>query len=122
MGIQKESTLHLVLRLRGGVIMLETLQDFDEQIKKEKLTIVDFTAAWCGPCQGIAPKFEEFSKEFTEIDFVKVDVDENGDAADKAAISNLPTFQFYKGGNMVFEVKGASEEKLKEAILEYKDK
>ena len=62
--IQKESTLHLVLRLRGGVKQLKTKAEFDAELAAAggKLVVVDFTATWCGPCQMIAPLFGELSR------------------------------------------------------------
>jgi len=118
--IQKESTLHLVLRLRGGVNMLATKADFDKAIAEDKLTVVDFTASWCGPCQRIAPVFAKLAEELPDIQFVKVDVDENEETAAACGIQAMPTFQFYKKGEKVFEFSGASEEKIREAIEKHK--
>jgi len=118
--IQKESTLHLVLRLRGGVNMLKTEAEFDTAIKSGKLVVVDFTASWCGPCQAIAPVFEKLAAEMTDVDFVKVDVDENEEVAQKCGIQAMPTFQFYKDGNKVHEFSGANEDKIRQAIAAHK--
>merc|ERR1712146_233266 len=118
--IQKESTLHLVLRLRGGVKMLNTKDEFDEAIKSDKLVVVDFTASWCGPCQRIAPIFAKMAEEMADVEFVKVDVDDNEDTAQACGIQAMPTFQFYKNGVKVHEFSGASEEKIKAAIAEHK--
>ena len=60
-----------------------------------KLTVVDFTASWCGPCQMIAPVYEKMSKKYTDVDFVKVDVDENEETAEKCEVEAMPTFIFY---------------------------
>merc|ERR1712167_314548 len=107
--IQKESTLHLVLRLRGGVKQLATLEAFDAALKDagDKLVVVDFTATWCGPCQRIAPVFVKLAEEMPEIVFIKVDVDENEEVAAKCNIQCMPTFQFYKNGDKVHEFSGA---------------
>ena len=82
--------------------------------------VVDFTASWCGPCQRIAPVFVKLAEEMTDVVFVKVDVDENAEVAEECGIQSMPTFQFYKSGQMVHEFSGASEDKIKEAIAQFK--
>merc|ERR1712224_407561 len=118
--IQKESTLHLVLRLRGGVAMIGTKDEFDKTIAGDKLVVVAFTASWCGPCQRIAPIFAKLAKEMPDVVFVKVDVDDNEETAAACGIQAMPTFQFYKSGAKVHEFSGASEAKIKEAIAKFK--
>merc|ERR1712159_31180 len=120
--IQKESTLHLVLRLRGGVTQLNTKAEFDNAIAEagSTLVVVDFTASWCGPCQRIAPYFVQLAAEMPDVKFVKVHVDENSETAEACGIQAMPTFQFYKNGEKVHEFSGASEEKIKQAIEAHK--
>merc|ERR1711924_271331 len=95
--IQKESTLHLVLRLRGGVKQLKTKAEFDAALAAAggKLVVVDFTATWCGPCQMIAPLFGELAEKNPDVVFVKVDVDENQETAAACGINyaDLPVLQ-----------------------------
>jgi len=112
--IQKESTLHLVLRLRGGVKQLKTKAEFDAELAAAggKLVVVDFTATWCGPCQMIAPLFGELSEKNPDVVFVKVDVDENQETAAACGINCMPTFQFYKNGAKAFEMQGADPNQL----------
>jgi len=97
---------------------LKTKDDFDKALKDagDKLVVVDFTASWCGPCKMIGPKFEAMSKEFTSVQFYKVDVDENSDTSEAEGISAMPTFKCYKKGKKVDELTGASEEKLRAMI------
>lgn len=74
----------------------------------------------CGPCQSIAPIFVELSESNPDVEFVKVDVDESEDVAAHCNISAMPTFQFYKDGAKVEELRGASASQLKQLIAKHK--
>ncbi|XP_078488240.1 thioredoxin-2 [Ciona intestinalis] len=83
-----------------------------------KLVLVDFHAVWCGPCKMIAPAVKELANAHADkLVVLKVDVDEAADVAEKAEISAMPTFIFYKGGKPVATFKGANKEKLAEMTL-----
>ena len=100
---------------------VKTLEEFEALLKDEtKLIVVDFTASWCGPCQMIKPHFEKMSEDYTDVVFIKVDVDENADTAEKAGISCMPTFHFYKGGAKVEEMQGANVDGLKSHVEKLK--
>lgn len=59
-------------------------------------SVLYFTAKWCPPCRRIGPFFAELSEETPSVTFGKVDIDENGDAAQMAGIMSVPTFKFFK--------------------------
>jgi thioredoxin 1 len=93
---------------------LKTLEEFENFIKSDKLTIVDFWATWCGPCIKIAPWLKEQAEkdEHKDIQFGKVDVDDNAQASEKAEISCMPTFKIYKAGKLINTIEGADKEEL----------
>lgn len=95
---------------------IKDLAGFEAEIAKEQLTIVDFTATWCGPCQRIKPIFEKMAEENPEVNFIKVDVDENSEASEKAGVSCMPTFHFYKKGVQYDELEGADADAIKEKM------
>ena len=100
---------------------IRSLSQFNK-LKTNPLLIIDFYATWCGPCKAISPVFETLSKQHessTSIVFAKVDVDKAKDVAQACAISAMPTFQFFKGGKQVDEVKGADVQQLTTKIGYY---
>jgi thioredoxin 1 len=79
-----------------------------EALKSEIPVVVDFWAAWCGPCRMIAPIIEELSGEFQgKVKIGKLDVDENQGVAIKYGVRSIPTVLFLKGGQVVDTVIGA---------------
>uniref|UniRef100_A0A194AK15 Thioredoxin n=1 Tax=Pinctada fucata TaxID=50426 RepID=A0A194AK15_PINFU len=100
------------------VTLVKTKEEFDGKLKEKPLALVDFYADWCGPCRMIAPKIEEFAKEFTNVTFLKVNVDESSEISEEYEISAMPTFKLFREGKVVKEVVGASEAKIKEALEE----
>ena len=100
----------------------KTKEEFDTCLKEagDRLVVVDFYATWCGPCKMISPRVEAFSNEYTNVVFLKVDVDQNEDTAADCEISAMPTFLFFKNGAKKETVVGADERKLKAKIEELK--
>ena len=73
-------------------------ENFNELIKKK--TVVDFYATWCGPCKMLGPVFEEVSEE-SEIEFVKVDIDNHEDLCKEYKVMSVPTLILFEDGKEV---------------------
>ena len=80
--------------------------EFDALIADGKTVLVDFFATWCGPCKMLAPVLEEVAPEYPEIEFVKVDVDECGDLAQRFGVSVIPTLFVVRGNETLATTKG----------------
>ncbi|MFQ3573724.1 MAG: thioredoxin [Thermodesulfovibrionales bacterium] len=79
-----------------------------EVIGSKGLTVVDFWAAWCGPCKIIAPTIEELAKEYAgKVKIGKLNTDENNDVASKYKIMGIPTIIFFKDGKEIDKIVGA---------------
>lgn len=79
-----------------------------EAIKSELPVVVDFWAAWCGPCRMIAPIIEELASEFEgKAKIGKLDVDSNQQTAIKYGVRSIPTVLILKGGEVVDTIIGA---------------
>lgn len=114
-------------RLAKLVKQIDEVDEFNKLVedeRKDKLTVVDFYATWCGPCIQFAPTFckmaDEYEKDSTkDVKFVKIDCDINTAAKTKAEIKCFPTFKLYKGGKIVDTLEGASKPKLEEMIQKH---
>jgi thioredoxin 1 len=76
-------------------------------IKGDDLVIVDFWAAWCGPCKMLAPNLEKLADQFGgKVRIAKLDVDAHPHAATKYQVKGIPTLIFFKSGAIVHQMVG----------------
>ena len=81
--------------------MVKNLKDseFDSFVKgSQKIVIVDFWAEWCGPCRQIGPIIEELSTEMSNVEFTKVNIDENPETPSKYGVRGIPTLILFENG------------------------
>ena len=109
--------------------MIEFTEDDDivkvllENMEKSVLSLLYFTASWCGPCQKIKPFLEKLSDKLKEngeynIEFYKIDIDKNEDFCNKCNIKSVPTFFIMNGKDLLSSLNGANKMKLSEIIVE----
>ena len=78
-------------------------------LQSDKPVLVDFWAAWCGPCRMVGPIIDELSNEYDgKAVVVKVDVDNNQEFAAKYGVRNIPTVLLFKNGELVDRKVGVS--------------
>src|SRR5262249_41127914 len=78
-----------------------------ETIEKDGIVLVDWWAAWCGPCRMFAPVFEAASVTHSDITFAKIDTEAEQALSAAAQISSIPTLMAFRDGILVFSQPGA---------------
>ena len=92
-----------------------TAENFEAEVMNSEIPVlVDFWAAWCGPCQMIGPVIEEIAGEVTDAKICKVDVDAQPELARQYKVLSIPTLMVFKNGELAKRETGA---KPKEEIL-----
>ncbi len=86
-----------------------TTTDFDQEVLQSEVPVlVDFWAAWCGPCRAIAPHVDAVAEEYAgKAKVVKLNVDDAPEIAGRYGVQSIPTLIVFKGGQKVGEMVGA---------------
>ena len=100
-------------------MLTELEQDnLDTIVSENDITIVQYSAGWCGNCRLIKPKFKRFSGEYENAKFIVADAEQFPESRKLAQVNNLPTFAAFKGGKLVNQIQTNKAENLKEFIDE----
>jgi thioredoxin len=84
-------------------VTADKVKELQSQGKK---VLVDFFAEWCGPCKQLIPRLEKLQNEYSDVVFVKVDVDSNQDYALELGVRGVPTVMIYNGETQVDRTSG----------------
>ena len=95
-----------------------TKTTFEPTVSNDGIVLVDFWAAWCGPCRAFAPVFEAAAAKHSDIVFGKVDTEAEQQLAGAANITSIPTLMAFRDGILVFSQPGALPPQALEQVIQ----
>lgn len=100
-------------------VLTLTKDNFEKEVlQSDKPVLVDFWAAWCGPCRMVAPVVDQIASEYAgKVKVGKINVDEQGELSEKYRIMSIPTLIVFKNGNIAESVMGARSKEALAGIL-----
>lgn len=105
--------------MSGNGIVELTDANFDQQVlQSEQPVMVDFWAAWCGPCKALAPLVDELATAYSgRVKVGKMDVDRNAATPQRYGVRGIPTLLIFKGGKVAEQIVGyVAKERIQQAL------
>ena len=94
-----------------------TADTFEQTVTGEGIVLVDWWAAWCGPCRMFAPVFEKASETHPDVVFAKVDTEAERELSGAAGITSIPTLMIFRDGVPLFSQPGALQANQLEQVI-----
>ena len=99
-----------------------TQENFEETVTSNDIVLIDFWAAWCGPCRSFAPTYEKVAEQYRDIVFAKVDTEAEQGLAASFNIMSIPTLMVIRENVVLFSQAGAlTEHTLREVVEMVRD-
>jgi thioredoxin 1 len=95
-----------------------TQENFEETVTSNDIVLIDFWAAWCGPCRSFAPTYEKIAKQYPDIVFAKVDTEAEQGLAASFNIMSIPTLMVIREKVVLFSQAGALPERTLRELVE----
>ena len=97
--------------------IVEDMKEFDSILAENRSVFADFYADWCGPCKMVGPVVEGLAAKYPEITFVKVNVDDNPELAERYGVMSIPAMFAFKNGQPAASTLGFQPEAALERIV-----
>jgi thioredoxin len=95
-----------------------TITELKELQSQGKNILVDVKAKWCMPCRQLIPRLENMQKDYNDVEFVTIDVDDNQEGCMELGIRSVPTVMVYKGEELINRSQGAQADGFYKDILD----